>query len=361
MKRFGLIALLAMVWIGRAANATAEDKSGAVMVKVSPTTRDADVAKRVAAQALAAAGWDVKDVKFSDKDTAAVTACMRASNEGKCMNTLLRAKKLTRIAVYSLVTEERTKELVVTGEMVVSDVAAIPNKQRFCEQCTDDTLAEHVKVITTRMLDEIALQSGRIVLDVTSVPVGAAVALDGNPVGFTDLKMPITPGPHRVMVSHPGFVTVEQEVVGVDGVTARVAATMVPGSGTQRVATVAPAATAGTAPVATASVVPQVAERSVDRGRASRVGPYALMTVGGVAVIAGGVLIAMNEPDIASPPTQEQPHYRQATLLPGALTAAGGVGALVVGYFWNRSISSRAQPVVSASGSGVALGLAGTF
>lgn len=359
-----LVLIVCLCWT---ASARAEDdRAGAVMIKLSPKARDAEVVRRAATQVLSGAGWAIKDVKFSERDIAAITACMRASEERKCINALLRAKKIARLAVYSLTLETRTNELVVTGEMVTMEEGMIPAIQRFCEQCTDDTAAEHAVVLTKRMLDEIAKLGGRTVLDVRTVPASAVVYVDGESVGFSDLKVPIAPGAHKVRIELAGYVTTEREVVGVDGTTTKIHDVLVPGKG-QKVVTmpaVAPAvaAPAITQPSAMQSPQPtKVPLAGPAQSKASTLAPVSLMILGGGAVVAGAVFIALDEDVITVPKEQRQPQYHLETLVPGIALVTGGVTAGVIGYFWRRSISTKTTPLVGVSNQGISMGLSGSF
>jgi PEGA domain len=62
-------------------------------------------------------------------------------------------------------------------------------------------------------------------LEVASLPAGAAVTLDGKPIGVTPLTLPqLAPGDYRVTMRLKGFQTVETTVRVVAGERARAAA-----------------------------------------------------------------------------------------------------------------------------------------
>jgi hypothetical protein len=85
--------------------------------------------------------------------------------------------------------------------------------------------------------------------------------------------------------------------------------------------------------------------------------PVGLMAAGAVAVLAGGIMIAIDQ-DI-DPMGKQQPNIRD-TATGGVVLGLAGVGAAVGGYYlWRKQ--QRSMPVAAVSSDGAYVGWAGRF
>lgn len=346
-------------------------RAGAVLVAATPTARDAQTAQQAITSALMTAGWDVREVKFSARETKAVLACVQEREAQKCLRPLLQKKGLQRIAVVSLSLDASTRELVITERLSAEDVGAVAMSQRYCQQCTDDTLVTSSMALTKELLDQLAVFGGRTVLEVTSEPTGVPFFVDGKEMGVTDKRVPIAPGAHVVRVVLAGTKGIEKTIEGVEGETAKLRVDLTAKAPEMVVAPKVPPSVAAQTAAQASPVLPSpaAAVQSAEPGRAggvhakapSRVGPVVLMAVGGVAVVGGVALVAMHQSDPIVPRGQEQARYYYPTMLPGVAAVTGGVVVAGVGYWWWRSRAPRHAPVVAPIAHGAVVGFSGSF
>jgi hypothetical protein len=168
------------------------------------------------------------------------------------------------------------------------------------------------------------------VLQVRSVPTGARITLDGEPIGATDTTFNTYPGAHVVILEKPVYHSETVSINAEEGKTAEVSATMHPSS-------------SGAA--STASPPPP-----------SRLIPLTLLGVGGVALVTGGVLVYLGQQD---GPDDKTLHTHATTL--GVVSGIAGIAAVGTGaYLWWRGNRTSA-PVVTTVARGAMVGWAGTF
>ena len=339
-----IVAACIALWVP-AARAEAEDTTGAVIVQ-GAVNREVSVTAKAAAATLNAAGWQIKDVVFTDKETKAAIACLPSDLATGCASATLKSKHVARVAIFSLTLNSATQELVITGRLMVPGVGLVPMGQRFCDHCTDDTLTASTRELLQDLLHQLAVASGRTVLEVITVPAGAMFLVDQKPSGSTNNKVAIAPGEHVLRIEKPGYLTVERHVKGVEGSTTKVEITLEAEDPKHPVAKVAIAGDR---------------KRPTPQAHRSRTAPAALMIIGGVAVVSGAVVLAFNESDPRAAARTEQPRYYTRTIVPGGITIAAGAIAVGVGYFWWRHVSSSTMPVVAPVAGGALFGLAKSF
>jgi hypothetical protein len=85
--------------------------------------------------------------------------------------------------------------------------------------------------------------------------------------------------------------------------------------------------------------------------------PLGVMIAGGVAIVAGGIMIAIDQ-DI-DPNGKQSPNIRD-TATGGTVLALTGAAAVGVGYYWFRK-QQRSMPVAAVSSDGGYVGWAGRF
>ncbi len=338
-----IVAACMALWVS-AARAEPEDTTGAVIVQ-GAVNREVSVTAKAAAATLKEAGWQIKDVVFTEKETKAAIACLPSDLATGCASATLKSKHVARVAIFSLTLNSATKELVITGRLMVPGAGRVPEGQRFCDQCTDDTLAASTRELLQDLLHQLAVASGRTVLEVITVPTGATFVVDQKPSGVTNNKVAIAPGEHVLRIEKLGYLTVERHVKGVEGATTKVEVTL--------------EAEDPKHPVA--KVIPGDPKRPPPQAHRSRTAPAALMIIGGVAVVGGGVLLALNESEPSAAARTEQPRYYTGTIVPGGITIAAGAIAVGAGYLWWRHASSSTTPVLATVEGGALVGFSTSF
>lgn len=118
-------------------------------------------------------------------------------------------------------------------DVSLADVAAggdeIASASEGCEICgvmEAAALMETSAAVLRSKLD--ALNLGPTMLEVRSDPEGAVVRVDGEIVGTTPLQRALPSGKHRVRVEATGYISLEREVVFVEGATETIDLSMEP-------------------------------------------------------------------------------------------------------------------------------------
>ena len=178
--------------------------------------------------------------------------------------------------------------------------------RRFCERCTDHHLRGAANELIASLARAGAHGLGR--LNLITTPSNARVLIDGQSVGVTPLNHELKPGNHTIAVELDGHVLETRDVVIRDGESTQVDLPLAP-----------------------------LRKRNIP------IVPAALVAGGAVALITGGVLIAVDEN-----PSPGGPLYINNTMPGGiALVAVGAVAAGLGVYLWLRERDSG--PTVSAS------------
>jgi PEGA domain-containing protein len=275
-----------------------------------------------AAMAVArSAGWSLPREPVSAKDAAQLLDCSQPDKPWACVPASIDRRGVRRIFVFAVdpqQTDSGAPMVVLTGRLIGTAPQALVVRQRFCEHCADDRLSEVTTALARQLLQDLAVRSGRTILDVESTPPGAWITLDGRPIGATNATFNTFPGAHVVIVGKAGYRSETRTALAEEDRTAQVAVTLVP------VLAAAPAARSG---------------RWVSGG---------LIGGGALAAAAGGVLLDLGA---RGGPNDK---YRYAGATPaGVVIGVAGAGALVTGiYLWWRASAS------STTIAGPTLGLA---
>lgn len=109
------------------------------------------------------------------------------------------------------------------------------------------------------------------------------------------------------------------------------------------------------------STEPQPAAASADDRETgkSRMLPYALIGVGAVGLVAGGVLIAIDD-DEPTPAGPQQPRYND-TLTGGIVLGVAGAAALGTGIYLYLRSGAKSAPVATIGSDSAVVGWAGRF
>lgn len=284
---------------------------GSVVVGGAAAAADRSVVGAAVAAAARDAGWTLSRDPVAAPDVERLLACSDAIQPWACVPASLAGRGIRRIFVFAVErrqTASGAPMVVLTAKLIALAPGGLAVRQRFCEQCADDRVAEASAELARQLLQDLAVRSGRTVLDVASTPPGARVTLDGQPVGATDAMFHTFPGDHVVLIEKSGFRTERRTVTAEEGRTAVVAVALAPEA--------RPAVPAD-APV----------EPAGDTPRRSRALLGALAGGGALAVLAGGVLIELGG---RGGPGDK---YRYAGATPaGAVLGFAGVTAIVAAW-----------------------------
>lgn len=194
-------------------------------------------------------------------------------------------------------------------------------ERRTCERCT----AQSLRVAADEILRKL-LGSGDGHVKLKSNPPGARIVIDGQAIGVTPLDWDLPQGKHTIAMDKRGFAAASRELVVVADRTDTLALDLAPVAGPE------------------------------GSGAWKRVVPIAMVVAGGAAVVAGGVMVAIDQ----DPGPNEPPVIRNtgpggvALMISGAVV--GGAGAFLL----FRSSGSSA-PVAAIGHDGAYIGWVGRF
>jgi hypothetical protein len=290
---------------------------GSVVIGGAAEDRDRSVVGAAVAATAREAGWALSRDPVAAPDVDRLLACSDPIRPWACVPASLGSRGIRRVFVFAVdrkQTASGAPMVVLTAKLIVQAPQGLAVRQRFCEHCADDRLSGASTELARQLLQDLAVRSGRTVLDVASTPPGARITLDGQPIGATDAAFNTFPGSHVVVVEKAGYRAERRTVIAEDGKTAAVAVVLAsadPGSG--------PA-------------------------RRSRALPGALIGGGALAVIAGGVLLDLGSRGGA------HDKYRYVGATPaGAVAGLAGVAALAAGvYVWWRTPATSAPGIAIA-------------
>jgi hypothetical protein len=330
---------------------TAVADSGAVIVSATSkiAERDRTLTQNAAENRLRAAGWELTSKPLTAKEIEAVTSCLHNVEAWPCVSKVVGSRGVRRVAAVALRRDQTihgTPELVITGRLVLADVELVVLGKRFCEQCTDDTLSALTTELTTELLQQAALESGRTVLSIKSTPQGSIYTVDGDLSSATDAIITIVPGMHVVTIERDGYQTETRTIEAVEGKTAEVMVTL------RRLEPINHLRTSSSL------------DRKDDVAHRSRVLPITLVVVGSAAVAGGAVALGFNQGEITKPRGVDQPRWHYNTIPVGITSIIGGAALGGIGaYLWWRYSrdDARTVPSIAAAAGGAVVGLHGAF
>jgi hypothetical protein len=351
MRLITTVLTLLLSLVGRAALAD----TGAVIVSATSriAERDRTLALNAATERLRAAGWELTTKPLTAKEIEAVTACLRNVEAWPCVSRIVGNRGVRRVAAVALrrnQTIHGLPELVITGRLVLADVELVVLGKRFCQHCTDDTLSALTTELTTELLQQAALESGRTVLSIKSTPQGSIYTVDGDLSSATDAIIAVVPGKHVVTIERDGYQTETRTIEAVEGKTAEVMVTL------RRLDPI-DKLRKSTSPEEHPDVV----------RRRSRLLPITLVVAGSAAVAGGLIALSFNEGMITKPRDVDQPRWHYNTVPFGVTSiiagaAIGGFGA----YLWWRysrddARTTSSTPTVVPVAGGAIVGLHRAF
>ncbi|NVB82674.1 MAG: hypothetical protein HOV81_30130 [Kofleriaceae bacterium] len=111
-------------------------------------------------------------------------------------------------------------------------------------------------------------------------------------------------------------------------------------------------------PAETARSTSASGDSEAERG-GSRILPYTLIGIGAVALVAGGIMIAIDD-DEPTPVGPQQPRYND-TMTGGIVLGIAGAAALGTGIYLYLRSGSKSAPVAAVSSDSAVVGWAGRF
>jgi hypothetical protein len=355
------------------------------------STRDAKLAMKAAAEMLRAANWKITPDALTANDMKALLTCLSIEKPVSCVQEVMVPKHVGRAAIMSFEQERNNSNgnmiRVVTLRMLIPDSDAFPIDRKFCESTTDEMLVMTTKGLTAGLLTRAGAGSNRTGLKINSMPPGASVEIDDQAGGVTPTTNYTAPGKHRVKLSLGGFMIDQRQIEVPEGTITDLYVHLNVDNTPAKRPSVKGTPTAGVGSHAHEKAgdacdghgqhsghhgdkcdgdVDDPLDCAVSRGgsgpkgTSSSIAPLLLMGAGGVAIVGGGVLLALNEPS-SVPRDQEQPKTYRSTIAPGVAMLAGGAVAVVGGYLWWRHSKSSSQPTVSVVSGGAIAGISGSF
>jgi hypothetical protein len=303
--------------------------AGAIAVGGNADERDAAAIEQGVATATRAMGWQLPAKAVSKKERAGLLRCLEPGEPWECIPASLAAQGIRHalvVAAKRQAGEDGAPVMVLTANLVATSPRALIVRQRYCERCSEEKLREAAAEVAQRLVEELAVRTGRTLLEVKTKPSGARIVLDGESIGATDATFNTYPGAHTVILEKSGYQTETVRVEAAEGKTAEVSVELraTPGSAT-----------------------PETRKPATP----SRTVPLALMGAGALSVVAGGVLVYVGEQDGA-----DDKRLRPRATAVGVAAGVAGAAAVGVGlYLWLRG-PRRSGPTASVSPGGVALG-----
>jgi hypothetical protein len=313
-------------------------------VAVSPLTIRGDMPRQSARRleqrlldGMTDAGFEVVGPDAIVRMNASATKCIDAA----CIEAVARATGTTAVLRTTVRVEQR--DYTITGELIAADgTRVLVRAEDECDLCGVEEAGDRLAALAVsirRKLDADA--RARPQLNVTTVPAGAKVFVDGEVVGTSPLELALAPGTHDVRVAKDGFAPRKREVELVQGVDASM--------------------TIELSPVADPVARHVTPER---RGAPAWIG-WSVLGGGAVSTIVGVTLLALHTQPIrrkctgANVDMDGTCRFNHNTLVPGAVLGAAGLTLLSTGIALvvtrRRRVAASAKIDVSPSPGGVAV------
>jgi PEGA domain len=341
MRTIAAVALA--FWILGTAPANAQTEKMALLVSGTATPHERELAGDAFEVIARNAGLAIAKAGFNTREASAINACVTAPQAWSCVSPTVRGKSLDHVAIISLATDtgpDSSPMLVITAQVLVARLDAAVVSQRFCVRCTDDVLKMTTTELTRSVLQEIAVRSGRTVVIINSTPRGARILFDGQSMGATDRSFNTFPGVHTVVLDLDGYRQEARTVQATLDKTSELSLVMRP-----------------------LEAPPNQGARD-DRGTKpahNTLAPKLVIGAGALAIVAGGIALALNQSPVVAPIGSEQPQRYRDTLGIGVGLMAGGAAACLGGYLWWRHVRPPVAPSVVPLPGGATVGIARSF
>jgi hypothetical protein len=286
---------------------------------------------------LRAAAWKISDQNgFTDADVEHMLGCLSVDRPWRCIAAITGGRDFDRVLIVQVNPGKAKSELVLEGQIPSAEHDVPPTDQQYCNApCDEVALRNAANELTTRLLRafDTAPPPDATRLDVHTRPAGAAIAVDGIDVGTSDHPLVVTPGKHSIAIDLAGYRHETRDVTIEDGRTQTL----------------------------DVALVPVVTTVKVDQPKHSLVLPYALVGIGGGAIVGGVLALVLDDPSSTAKIGPQRQFYYDTTT-PGYIAIGAGVVAAAVGtVLWFHWRNAPAAPTVSLVPNGAALGITGAF
>lgn len=332
--RWAALAVVASLLSAGQARADVRPVPGVIAIGGNVEEHDVEAIRLGLAAAAQAAGWQLPSKPNTKKELAALLRCLDLAEPWVCIPSPLTAQgvhHVLAVAAKKQQAENGAPVVVFTVSLVATSPQALLVRQRFCEHCSEEKLTLAASEVTRQLLEELAVRTGRTILEVKSTPSGARILLDGVSIGATNGKFNTYPGSHTVILEKPGYRTQTLSVQAEEGKTAEVSVAL------RESAAVAPT-------------------KLLPSSKLSRWVPLTLIGAGAASMGAAGTLLYVGAQD---GPDDKRLRPRATTV--GVVAGIAGVASLGAGlYLWLRG-PSRSGPTASSLPDGATVGWHGTF
>jgi hypothetical protein len=320
--------LAACIITARAARA----ETGLLVMGGNATDRERTAIGGAVENAIRTAGWTLSPKALSKKDSDGLLKCPDSKSPWTCIPSSLSTKGINGAFVISIdliQSDNGAPVVAIAGKMITTNPPAFAVRERYCERCADDKLAEAGEDVIQQLTRELAKRSGRTVVVIKSVPSSGTLIFDGEQLGGTDATFATFPGKHTAMVQKPGFISEIREFTVDEGKTAEITLTLRPSA---------------------------VGETKHDPppSEPSRRTPLIIIGAGSALTVFGTISLIQGQRDAP------KFDYTRATAV-GVTVGALGLGAVGAGLYLLWRKPDGAAPTASISSNGVALGWAGRF
>ncbi len=256
--------------------------------------------------------------------------CFAMDNRG-CARDLVEHRSKIASVVYARVDTKANaggpRDVIVIAYLFYKGKEPV-SQRKACERCTDQTLRTTADELMKKLIG--GGDTGHVKL--SSNPAGARITIDGQAIGVTPLDWDLPPGQHIIQMDKAGLKPASRAITVASNKLDAVGLVLLPLTGA------APAA--------------EQADSTP-----SKVVPLAVLIAGGALIVAGGVMIAVDQD-----PGPHEPATIHNTGPTGVGLLAGGVVVGAVGAYlmWFRS-PHASTPVAAITSDSAYVGWAGHF
>jgi hypothetical protein len=250
--------------------------------------------------------------------------CFALSDPKSCARRIIenRAKAPSMVFAHLKTTGDSTenRDITLTAFWFDRNRAAL-TESTVCERCTDQLLRSTADAVMKKLASSLV---GHIKF--TSTPPGATLTIDGEEIAVTPIDWDLPPGKHTIQMTSRGYEPMSKEIVVV----------------------------ADKRDALDMKLVPVKDDPARPR---SRILPITTIAVGGLLMIGGGVMIAIDQDE-----GPKEPATIYNTGPTGVATLAlGGVVAGVGTYLLLRSPGTTSAPIAAISSDAAYIGWLGRF
>lgn len=273
---------------------------------------------------LKAKGHTVVPVPMPSDAIATLIDCFVIEDEA-CARGVIEKRARARSIIFARVDVQAGGDIERTVTVVAywfEKGEKVGSARRFCERCNEATLRSTADDLMTQLEKTVPVPTGKLVL--TTLPAGAAVAIDGKSLGDGPIDRELPQGTHQITVTRAGHRAETRTITIKAGETTSVEVTLA----------------------------------AAEEGRgASKLLPLATIGVGAALIVAGGVMLALDQDK-----GPDEPEFIRDTAPAGVAMGITGVLAVGGGVLWYRMTGSReSRPIAAVQGDGAYLGWQGRF